>query len=191
MSEDEPILVRYQRELGGFVHDFTWMEVALFQLLCARANIIEPIGKALFNGVRADALVGHIRRCYEAFDEDIPEQLDAALVQARILNSGRNEVVHRVALPHEDGLTVVTSNSLRMPENKAVSISVTPDLLADMAKDCRLILAVLVAAEAQIRVPGSVEYLQSEQPIAWQYIPSRPVPRPHKGRSRARDLEHP
>lgn len=171
----EPLMERYTRSLGGFIHDFTLLEISLFRLLCEAAELTEEIGYALFSGARADAMIQQIRRCYRARGWEALPFLESALSQITAINSLRNIAVHFVTLEVEDDdREVLATSQLRyLPEN-ARDMRISPETLDDASKDCRVIGAVLMVASEEIRQPGSTGQLGVETaatPLSWRYKP--------------------
>lgn len=183
----EPLMKRYRHALGSFVHDFAILEVALFRLLCAVSAVSDEIGKALFSGMRADALVANLRRCYQARGCEIGNGIEAALSQTTAINGARNVVIHYVTLAIEDDETeVLAFNDLRYSAQNARQERFSPEILDQMSHDLRIISAILSFEKADIVEPGSIVIAEEtrQRPHTWQYKPpARQNPRRKEPRS--------
>lgn len=187
--DSESVMARYRHALGEFIHDFVWIEVCIFNLLCATARMSRPIGQALFSGARAEQLIGHIRRCYDARNKVIEPYLDRALAQSIVLNKARNQVVHFFTIGIEDSETeVFATNQFRYLTQNATDIRVSPETLNDMAQDARIISAILMTTEAEMRHPGRMPTIMADmrnEHLQWCYKPSQPAQKVRKGRGAA------
>lgn len=169
----EHVLERYRHALGEFIHDFTWLEVCLFGLLCAVAGTSTEIGQALFSGARADTLIKLINRCYTAQEREPEPYLVRALEQISLLNSVRNSVVHSTTFAIEQNEDeVLATNLFRYMPKDVKELTFSPETLYAMAKDARVIPAMLLVAECETRKPGSTGGLSAEMAGArppWHY----------------------
>lgn len=173
--DPDHVLERYRHALGEFLHDFAWLEVCLFNLLCAAADIDEGIGRALFSGTRSDQLCQFIRRCFIARNLTMEPYLDRALSHVAVLNKARNEAVHFTTFEIEDeGEAVLATNQFRYMPDGVINRLLTPEVLYAMSKDARIVPAMISVAEAELREPESTGELLAEmrnvQP-AWRYKP--------------------
>ena len=65
----------YYNSLGSFIHIFGLAEAVLKRLLAQTVGVDEKTALAIFSGVRADGISSLIRRCYEAREIEIPNEL--------------------------------------------------------------------------------------------------------------------
>jgi hypothetical protein len=193
--DPDDVVTRYRYALGTFINEFTWMEMFLFHLLCAAANVTEGVGQALFSGARADEMTKLVRRCYEASDKQLEPWLERALSQITVLNGVRNQVVHYTTAGIEDNFDEVwASNRYRYPSKTAKDLRFKPEDLMAMANDSRIIIAYLTTGTEENKKPGSmptiVEGMQGKQP-AWHYKSPQPASPGHKSRGTPRKQSRP
>lgn len=173
--DPDSALSRYRYALGEFIHDFSWLETRLFDLLCTVAGVTEEIGQALFSGTRADQLISFIKRCYVAQELELEPYVARAFAQVSVINAARNKAVHFVTLGLEDSETeVFVTNRFRHLRRDWKDEAHTAEMLRAMAKDTRIISAILTVADSEAKEPGSTGKLLSEmrgKQRPWRYKP--------------------
>jgi hypothetical protein len=172
---------RYWAELGQFIHYFSDVERVTQGLLRAVAGVSDPMGAALFSGVKVDAATSLINRVCEATDRaDLQARLKPIFDQLGVINGVRNNTVHWGA--REDGGELVVSN---------LYFAATPDRIRKFpisATDLQLMIIDLIKISMhlsweEMTVKGEIISPEMQELVfrkvlnaAWRYKPPQQSP---------------
>ena len=99
----------YWAELGQFIHYFSDIERSMQSLLRTVAGVSDPLGAALFSGIKVDGAMSFINRACESTGRgDAKARLEPVFQQLGIINGIRNNIVHWGA--REDGDELIVTN---------------------------------------------------------------------------------
>jgi hypothetical protein len=171
----------YCYALGLFMDTFAKLEYFLHALLSSMMSLHPRDANAVLSGLRAEPAISAIRRLYQAREEEVPDDLEAALLQLNVLNKLRNEVAHYGARWNPDGSAFVTNES-RVHILEAVSTRpVSEVILKEATIDIGHIGMILAYYELNGEPPN---LWKDEREIArkraWLYKSPPPPPPRHK-----------
>jgi hypothetical protein len=165
---------KYYLSLGRFVHEFSRAEIHAQVLLQLISGTSQQTAKAIFSGVKIDAVCSFIRRIFEARGEQFPELLERGFSQLIAINNVRNSIVHYGA--QFDGVEMYVSNHFKALPGKERRIPITPTTLEHLWADLQTIQCCMTAYIAPTLPPTPVpkhviEYLLKGAHVPWRYKP--------------------
>jgi hypothetical protein len=169
--ENDP---EYWQALGQFIEYFASIEGLMFNFLAFYAKVEDPIAKAVFSGVRADAAMDYIRRIVAVNDpgDERRHELDNVFKQLKSISDARNDIVHYMSFVTSD-LGRIVSNISRAHLTKNIKERpVSPAILKTMTTDLEKIGLHLVMH--WVLPNASLAERARQEPIlnnAWRYKP--------------------
>ncbi len=126
---------RYWARLGRFIHEFSAIERGMQSLLRIVVGVSDPIGGAVFSGVKAHDAMSLVNRACEAKeDEATKAELKPCFDQLGIINGVRNNIVHWGATAAE-GEFLVSNRFLAHAEERVREYRVSEQDLLGMTVD--------------------------------------------------------
>ncbi|MFC3071046.1 hypothetical protein [Phenylobacterium soli] len=102
----------YWHQLGKFVDRFASIERSMQSILRRLAGVSDPIGAAVFSGVKVDAASSIINRICDATGQDeLKARLKPALDQLGVINNVRNNILHWGASRDSNSGEFIVSNA--------------------------------------------------------------------------------
>jgi hypothetical protein len=172
--------------LGEFVLEFAAAESQLLETLRVVGKVPKEFSRAALGGVRAEVAMQYVNRLFEIKP---PRKRTLALYHEvfprfRAINSARNLILHYGI--SEEGVS--TDKSRALTEDKARSIPVSPEILAEMIEDLIKINAILTVNLLVLQKRGvHPTDLWNVVRRPWSYTP--PPPNQQKKRAGQQDRD--
>lgn len=188
----------YWAELGQFIHYFSDIERGMQSLLRTIAGVSDPIGAALFSGIKVDGAMGLINRACEATERgELQSRLKPIFDQLGAINGVRNNVVHWGA-QEDNGELIVTNAYLAATPDRVRTFPISSRDLQLMIIDLikiRMHLALEEADERRETISNELRQRLFNRVLAsaWRYKPpqqsppKKPSPQKPQKRSRPPD----
>jgi hypothetical protein len=162
--EPDDDMKRLLLALGGFIHNFTSVEIILREFIMDRVGVSEDMGNAVFYDFRIDKTIAAIGRYYAAKGRPTPKTLWIAISQLRKITDARNDIVHLGIWPApKDGASVSNARHIRGVQ-PIREFTVSAKMLADMSADLDIISDVIFSYRISSR-PRPVK--------SWRYTPQK------------------
>ncbi len=145
----------YWLALGRFIDSFVAVEIGMQELLAIESGVSVQTAKALFQGLQIDRANDALKKIWAANQRTPPDFLSRALVQLVLINSARNDILHRGARFDGKRWLVKTKNRADMVR------VVTADTLESMTQDT-LTIGMAFAAHAMEFGVGRVQEIRSQ-----------------------------
>jgi hypothetical protein len=178
-AEREARFADYWKELGAFVHQFSYTERALQILLRLVAGVPTNIGQAAFQGYRVDAAKDAINRILEATNRHAAvRRLKGPLDHLGAINSMRNNIVHWGAAETGEDEFLISNSFLAHAPHRLREYTVSPSTLRQMTLDLSKISWHLEWEGRGLSVPRwlSRAVFRPILRASWQYRPPLPLP---------------
>lgn len=175
----------YLQALGGFVETFALVEAAIFWSLRFYTNMPIAMMRAVLSGVRIQDGISFVRRVHAAAKPPLPirAELDAALVQLKLITDKRNDIIHFGSHASADGARTVSNEDRALTPEALRKYRVSADMLVGMTQDLRDILGVVLtdAVHSPMTKSKTGRQVWKERviaPPAWRYTPEPPPKNP-------------
>ena len=175
---------RYWLALGALVHAFAQIEKVVYATVIRLAKVPRPVGQAMLSGQNLDQLCAILKRVVVAHKHGkaIKSDIDDIVSQLGIITRARNDILHFGTTFREGAMHPVSNIHKEYIPERMREISVSVDVLQQMATDLDRMLVHLIAYCTGLSRRDAAQFLLRDPPAtSWQYKPSSPV-LPHRRR---------
>lgn len=184
--EDKPAFGQdeiFERSLGRFMIAWADTELELYRVLIAYSGVTKAVGRAIFSGTRASAMINLLRSIAHntQMAADRKQDLDHVFPQLTAINTMRDHLAHHASdsysYPKDDPFTRVVANMRSSRFGNNTGYELTSDTINAMTWDLYGIANHLNMHHGPRTGPFTPwrENSEIDAPTAWLYTPPQPI----------------